>query len=98
METRVGASPLAAFPWITGDTAMEEAGQFLLTGLGEAKEDVTTSYKAMAARVLRELETSLGRGLPETEQFMFVHGTAECRWGTPLHYGLIGGWVQNLKA
>lgn len=63
---------------------MEEVSQFLLTGLGEAKDgsgaDVTTTYKTMAARVLRELETSLGRGLPETEQFMFVHGTAECRY------------------
>jgi hypothetical protein len=59
-----------------------EEGQFLLTGLGEegAGVTVTSAYKAMAARVLGELEASLGRGLPDTEQFMFVHGTAECRY------------------
>lgn len=28
---------------------------------------------------LAELETTLGRGLPENELFMFVHGTADCR-------------------
>ena len=65
-----------------------EEGQILLTGLGGGGAaggagggagDVTSTYKKMAARVLGELEASLGRGLPEVEQFMFVHGTAECR-------------------
>ena len=41
--------------------------------------ELSKTYKKMAASILRELETSLGRELPEVEQFMFVHGTAECR-------------------
>ena len=41
--------------------------------------ELSKTYKKMAASILGELETSLGRELPEVEQFMFVHGTAECR-------------------
>ena len=41
--------------------------------------ELSKTYKKMAASILKELETSLGRELPEVEQFMFVHGTAECR-------------------
>ena len=41
--------------------------------------ELSKTYKKMAASILQELETSLGRELPEVEQFMFVHGTAECR-------------------
>ena len=41
--------------------------------------ELSKTYKKMAASILTELETSLGRELPEVEQFMFVHGTAECR-------------------
>ena len=60
--------------------ARDMEGQFLLNNLGgEGVGDVTSAYKTMAAKVLGELEASLGRGLPEEEQFMFVHGTAECR-------------------
>ena len=43
--------------------------------------ELSKTYKKMAATILGELETSLGRELPEVEQFMFVHGTAECRSG-----------------
>ena len=42
--------------------------------------ELSKTYKKMAASILGELETSLGRELPPVEQFMFVHGTAECRW------------------
>ena len=41
--------------------------------------ELSKTYKKMAASILGELETSLGRELPPVEQFMFVHGTAECR-------------------
>ena len=41
--------------------------------------DVTGEYKVTAARVLRELQRTLGHELEEKEVFMFVHGTAECR-------------------
>ena len=41
--------------------------------------ELSKTYKKMAASILGELETSPGRELPEVEQFMFVHGTAECR-------------------
>ena len=46
--------------------------------------ELSKTYKKMAASILRELETSLGRELPEVEQFMFVHGTAECRSASSL--------------
>ena len=41
--------------------------------------DVTGEYRVTAARVLRELQRTLGHELEEKEVFMFVHGTAECR-------------------
>ena len=40
--------------------------------------DVTWEYKRTAARVLAELEKTLGKDLEEAEKFMFVHGTADC--------------------
>ena len=40
--------------------------------------DVSWEYKRTAARVLAELEKTLGKDLEEEEKFMFVHGTAEC--------------------
>ena len=52
-----------------------ENSKFFLTG----SQDVTTGYKKAAARVLVELEKTLGKDLEEQEKFMFVHGTAECR-------------------
>ena len=48
--------------------------------------ELSKTYKKMAASILRELETSLGRELPEVEQFMFVHGTAECRSASILQF------------
>ena len=41
--------------------------------------DVTGEYKVTAARVLRELQKTLGHDLEDKDVFMFVHGTAECR-------------------
>ena len=42
-------------------------------------QNVTGEYKATAAKVLRELEKTLGKDLDDKEKFMFVHGTAECK-------------------
>ena len=50
--------------------------------------ELSKTYKKMAASILKELETSLGRELPEVEQFMFVHGTAECRSASMLQKNL----------
>ena len=51
--------------------------------------ELSKTYKKMAASILKELETSLGRELPEVEQFMFVHGTAECRSASNLQTFLV---------
>ena len=41
--------------------------------------ELSAEYRATAAAVLAELERTLGHGLDESEKFMFVHGTAECK-------------------
>ena len=56
-----------------------ENSKFLLTG----SQDVTTGYKKAAAKVLIELEKTLGKDLEDQEKFMFVHGTAECKLPEP---------------
>ena len=45
----------------------------------ETSRNVSAEYKHTAARVLLQLEKSLGKDLDESEKFMFVHGTAECQ-------------------
>ena len=42
-------------------------------------QNVTGEYKTAAAKILRELEKTLGKDLDDKEKFMFVHGTAECK-------------------
>ena len=41
--------------------------------------DVSREYRTTAARVMEELERTLGKDMEEAEKFMFVHGTAEVR-------------------
>ena len=43
--------------------------------LADQSENLTGEYKVAAARVLLELERTLGHDLEDSEQFMFVHGT-----------------------
>ena len=42
-------------------------------------KDISSEYKKLASRVLQELEKTLGKDLDDSEKFMFVHGTAECK-------------------
>ncbi len=46
-------------------------------------KDVSTDFKKAAAKVLTELERTLGKDLDDQEKFMFVHGTAECKLPEP---------------
>ena len=45
--------------------------------------DVSWEYKTTAAKMMEELERTLGKDMDEAEKFMFVHGTAECRLPEP---------------
>ena len=47
--------------------------------LADQSENLTGEYKVAAARVLLELERTLGHDLEDSEQFMFVHGTVASR-------------------
>ena len=63
------------------DGEMESTSSSTFKKMEMEGTELSKTYKKMAATILGELETSLGRELPEVEQLMFVHGTAECRSG-----------------
>ena len=84
MDGRLHEQTLESGMLSIGDGEMESTSSTFKKMEMEGTE-LSKTYKKMAATILGELETSLGRELPEVEQFMFVHGTAECRSGFDIY-------------